>query len=372
MKHICYLTGKYNRYDSLMFIRQGRSLAKQGYAVSYVVSDNCRDETKEGVKIISIGTKKYGRLENFFGLKRQIYRKAIEVDADIYQISELELLPVGIKLKTRGKRVVFNIRENYLTQILDKDYIPRRFRKLISLITEFLMKRYLPQYDAIFAVTPERTEEAKDRFGVEKSYLLANFPDVDLNYSLSFEDYTKRRDVLLYFGTIYKISYQEFIFDALKTLPNVQYLLAGKTDDNYLSFLKNHSYWDKTEFINGFSKDELSSILSRATMSNVLRDFDRMGIPNGSLGIIKMFESMEAALPVICSDVKINREIVEKYNCGICVDPKNIQQIHVAIKYLAENKAEAYRMGQNGRRAIIEEFNWKKQFEIYINVLNSL
>lgn len=372
MKHICYLTSKYSRYDSLMFIRQGRSLVKYGYAVTYLVSDNCPDEIRDGVEIVSIGPKCCGRIGKLLSSKRNVYRKAIEIDADIYQISELELLSVGIKLKAQGKKIVFNIRENYLTQILDKDYIPKSIRKPIARMTELLMKRYLSRYDAIFSVTPELVEEAKERFGVSESYLLANFPDVDLNYVLSFEDYVKRGNVLLYFGTIYQISYQQFIFDALSALPHVRYLLAGKIDGSYLSNLKRHTYWDKTEFINGFSKDELSDILGRATMSNVLRDFDRMGIPNGSLGIIKMFESMEAALPIICSDVKINREIVEKWHCGICVDPKNIRQIHSAIKYLADNKEEAYRMGQNGRQAIIEEFNWTNQFEEYVNVLNLL
>lgn len=372
MKHICYLTGKYSRYDSLMFVRQGRSLARNGYRVTYIVPDNCGDELKDGVNIVSIGMQHYGRIGKLLNSKQSLYRKAIEIDADIYQISELELMHMGVKLKRLGKKVVFNIRENYLTQILDKDYIPHHLRKPIAKITELMMKKYLSQYDVLFSVTPELVEQAKDLFGVSQSYLLANFPDVDPNYSLSFEDYAKRKDVLLYFGTIYKISYQELIFDALTTLPQVHYLIAGKADSGYLSDLKRHPYWDKTEFIDGFSKDELRNILDRATMSNILRDFDRMGIPNGSLGIIKMFESMEAALPIICSDVKINREIVEKYHCGICVDPKNVKQIQNAIKYLSENKQEAYRMGQNGRQAIIEEFNWENQFKTYINILNSL
>ena len=44
--------------------------------------------------------------------------------------------------------------------------------------------------------------------------------------------------------------------------------------------------------------------------SNTLRDFSRTGSPNGSFGVLKIFESMEAGLPVLLSDVKCYREIV--------------------------------------------------------------
>ena len=65
-------------------------------------------------------------------------------------------------------------------------------------------------------------------------------------------------------------------------------------------------------------------------------------------------------------------EIVEKYNCGICVDPHNSQQIKEAIQYLVENKEMAYQMGQNGRRAVLEEYNWESQAKLYIEVLTNI
>ena len=29
-------------------------------------------------------------------------------------------------------------------------------------------------------------------------------------------------------------------------------------------------------------------------------------------------------------------------------------------------------MGQNGRRAVIEEYNWEKQADVYVKILNRL
>lgn len=129
---------------------------------------------------------------------------------------------------------------------------------------------------------------------------------------------------------------------------------------------------EDVDFAGPFKKEEISTVFSKMTISNTLRDFSRTGSPNGSFGVLKIFESMEAGLPVLLSDVKCYREIVEKYNCGICVDPHNSQQIKEAIQYLVENKEMAYQMGQNGRRAVLEEYNWESQAKLYIEVLTNI
>jgi glycosyltransferase involved in cell wall biosynthesis len=63
------------------------------------------------------------------------------------------------------------------------------------------------------------------------------------------------------------------------------------------------------------------------------------------------------------------RRIVEEENCGILVDPMNIDEIANAITYLLEHPKEAERMGKNGRRAVEEKYNWEKMeeklFELY-------
>ena len=85
-----------------------------------------------------------------------------------------------------------------------------------------------------------------------------------------------------------------------------------------------------------------------------------------------MFESMEAGLPLICPDVPVYREIWNNYKFGILVEPTNVEQIEEAIRYLVEHKEEAYQMGQEGRRAVIEKYSWdvvgKEYAQIIINL----
>jgi glycosyltransferase involved in cell wall biosynthesis len=67
---------------------------------------------------------------------------------------------------------------------------------------------------------------------------------------------------------------------------------------------------------------------------------------------------MSAGIPVIASDFPLWREIVLGNQCGLCVDPMDPAAIAKAIDYLVAHPDEARQMGENGRRAVLERYNW--------------
>ena len=66
---------------------------------------------------------------------------------------------------------------------------------------------------------------------------------------------------------------------------------------------------------------------------------------------------------------------MDKWNFGINVEPGNVQQVTEAVRYLIDHPEEARQMGENGRRAVKEEFNWsieeKKLLALYEDILKS-
>jgi len=263
------------------------------------------------------------------------------------------------------------MREYSSADLKYKSYLSKYFRIPASFALEQYMKISLNKYDLIFVVTPEIVDVVKQKWKISQTYLLINCPRVNADFHLSYDEYVKRGNVLCYFGTIYSTSRQENILIALEKINNVKYLVAGifGVDADYIVSLPN---WSKVQFINGFKRNQLSEILAQCSMSNVLRDDSKSGTPNGSLGVLKFFESMEAGLPIICSDVPVNRSIIDQYLCGICTNVNDPEAIQETISYLINNKKQAYEMGQNGRKAIIEKYNWDNQFSIYFDNINNL
>ncbi len=366
MIHICYITGLYKRRDPLMFYRQGISMVAAGHKVSYIVCDNQEDEVAEGIYIYSTRFVPKNRLERFIKTKKKILHLADEVDADIYQISDPEHIGLIKHFRKRGKVVIFNMREYYPDLLKKKSYIPHCLRQIVVRSYVRMMKKYFPQYGAVFSSDSQDVEKLKIMYGVSNSYLAANFPIPDYDFVLSKEDYLSRRDVVIYEGTIYSSSRQDVFIDALQRIGNVGYLLVGKLESNGI---KSHPWWNNVEFINGFRKEDLKCYFERSTISNTLRNFLS---GDGSYGVLKIFESMDAGLPVIFSDVPLYRDMVNKWHCGVCADPNDVDSVEKAIRYLVENKEEAYEMGQNGRRAVLEEYNWNTQFEVYEKVILDL
>jgi len=86
----------------------------------------------------------------------------------------------------------------------------------------------------------------------------------------------------------------------------------------------------------------------------------------------KMFEYMIAELPIIASNFLLWREIVEKNNCGICVNPLDPKEIAEAIEYLIEHPDEARKMGENGRKAVLEKYNWEKESKKLLKIYEEL
>lgn len=374
MKHICFLTSAFSRQDSLIVIRQGRTLVEAGYKVSYILCDGLPPETKYGIEMKSAGLRQGSTKERAktdpAALKKYLIDNQFK--ADVFQISELILMPLGLWLKKRGFKVVFNLREYY------PEYYALRFKnKLLYKTARIVLEKYfryaMKRYDGLFNCMPEMTDYIRKVMPCKYFEDVANYPVVNKDFSLNYEDYYKREDIISYFGSIYDISCQEEFLDAIDTIPNVRYLLAGVFyDDNYKNKVMSKSGWKKVTFKNGFKREELPNIINCSVMGNVMKDFNKTETPQGSYSIIKIFESMEAAIPVILAKVPLYEAMVEKYHCGICCDPHNVDEIRKAIQYLLEHKKEAYEMGQNGRKAVIEEYSWDHEAERYLRVINEL
>ena len=80
----------------------------------------------------------------------------------------------------------------------------------------------------------------------------------------------------------------------------------------------------------------------------------------------KLFEAMMCGVPIITN---IATEIVNETKCGVIVEYDNVEQIRQAILALRDNVELRKRLGNNGRKAFLQKYNWtvmeRRLFDIY-------
>ncbi|MFZ7134527.1 MAG: glycosyltransferase family 4 protein [Eubacteriales bacterium] len=364
MKRICHITSMHKRYSTRIFQKQCSSLAKNGYDVFLVVNDEKPDELIDGVHIVSTGFEPRNRKEIFIESKSKLFDKAIQIDAEIYQLHDPDLIPLGMRLKRRGKKVIFDSHEDMPTLILDKKWIPKIFRSIISGVYEIYEKRTLSKFDGLISVTPHIVERLKK---INKNtVMITNYPIINKNV-LS----RNPKKQICFAGGIGPQWCHYEILDAIEGIANIKYILAGRGSRDYIETLKKKPSWSKVEFVGFVNKKEVEKIYSESTIGMSVNYASQIE-NEGTLGNNKLFEYMSAGMPVICSNYKLWKEIVEDNNCGICVDPKNSAQIKKAITTILNDPNMADTMGINGRKVVEKKYNWSSQevilTEFYDNI----
>ena len=355
---VVHITTVHKRTDVRILQKECTSLARNGYEVHLIVADSKGDETTEyGVNIHDIGTST-GRLQRIFSSSSKAFHKAMEIDATIYHLHDPELLPCGLKLKKKNKHVIFDSHEDIYANIEEKKYIPNYLKPIISFFLSLVQTYVLKRIDGVISVTPHICDKlSKINSNIE---MITNYPII---HKQPIQDANKTNS-LVFAGGVMNQWKHEFVLDALSYCENkdIIYNICGPTYEDYMAELQSHKNWNKVNYYGMVTKQEVERIISESNIGMATLIYSKnVGGKIGSIGNTKLFEYMEAGIPLICTKFVLWKEIVDKYDCGICVEPTDAKEIARAIDTLISNPEKARQMGLNGRKAVEEVFNWASQ-----------
>jgi len=369
MKKVCHITTVHPLFDTRIFYKETKTLVRVGYDVT-LIAQHDRDEIIEGIKIIAL-PKPQNRLYRMLFLTKKAYKIALEQKADIYHFHDPEFLPWAVRLKKKtGAKVIYDIHEDYPKQILYKSWIPKFLRKLIANLFSIYEKREVKKIDYLITVG----ENIKKRLETINSNIeiLKNFPILK-KFDIKNKK-NKDNDIfnLIYVGGLTKQRGITQIVQAMEYLPdNIKLTLLGKfSPKEYEEIVKALGGFQKTEYAGQVSYDIVIKGLIGADVGLVclwpIKNYYNAAEPT------KMFEYMAAALPIIASNFPLWKEIIEGNNCGICVNPLEPKEIAKAVEYLIKHPEEARKMGENGRRAVLEKYNWENESKKLLKVYRKM
>lgn len=407
MTAVCHITSVHPSDDPRIFHKECVSLARAGYDVTLVAPGASREEA--GVRVIGCGEKPAGRVKRAFIYARHVVDVALTVPAEVVHLHDPELLLQVGRLRRAGRLVIFDSHEDYGVK---KAYLSGLTAELVRRAT-LAVERHAASKLAALICCYEKTRERLSRF-VDPIAMIYNFPIVDAAEARGDEaegrcgatpnqgqptalqgpengahppagdvDATASPAdaraatpwVIGYAGGIKPMWHLKELLAAVAPLEGVTVKLAGIAQASYLEELTASTGWAKVDYRGTLPFGRVrQDIYGPAQMGVALLDY----IPayngkEGNLSNTKLFEILYAGLPIVATDFRAWREVIEGEDCGVCVDPNDVDAIRAAIETLRADPARAAEMGQRARRAVIEKYNWaqeeKKLLALYETVL---
>lgn len=371
---ICHVTSAHNTDDIRILKKECVSLAKNTNYDVYLVGKGENWEYKD-VHIRGVGNTPDSRIKRMTEFSKKVVDKAVQIDADIYHLHDPELLMYVKKFSKLGKKVIFDSHEYYYEQILEKKYIPQFIRKIIASIYLIIENRACRYLDAAIFPCPVNGKHIFEG-RVSKCVFINNLPmleEFDFNYDGKDKKKSDQFKVCC-IGSLTKERGIENLIDACYR-SNVKLILGGEFSPNDFKVeIQKKLEYSIVDYRGYLSREEVMKIYQIADIgaSTILSagQYDKLSnLPT------KVYEYMMASMPFIISNFDYDKYVIDKYRCGVLVDPNDINSISNAIDYLITNYDKAVKMGKNGRKAVEQEFNWKneerKLYRLYEEIIEN-
>lgn len=370
-KRVVHLTTVHHPYDPRIYHKECQSLQKAGYDVT-LIAQQSEGESRKNPPIKHIPIKTYAsRFKRMLFGTWDTYQKAKKLQADVYHFHDPELMFVGWLLKKNDNVVVYDIHEDYVTSILQKEYMKKPVKKMIAVMYKLLEKFFTRHMELCLA-------EKYYKEIYKRGTCILNYPTINETIINHKRQRGRLENKLLYTGNVTydrgaltharipridgSISVH-FIGKCASSIAEEMYATAGDRKDRLI-----------IEGIDRFVEKE--DIEKRYVSHQWLAGIALFPPTEHYMKkeLTKFFEYMNAGLPIICSDFPVWKQFIKTYECGIAVNPASESEIKEAIDYLRNNPDEAYRMGENGKKAVMETLNWhseeKKLITWYDQMLN--
>ncbi|WP_112903183.1 glycosyltransferase family 4 protein [Salinibacter ruber] len=366
---VVHMTSTHSAHDPRIWKKECQSLARAGYNVT-LIAPNERDEFEGDGHIRAVAPYR-SRFERLLLTPLRVYGEALREGGDVYHFHDPELLPYAALLSLKGKRVIYDVHENVVKDLAGRTWIPSSLRNTVSRAFDLCDNRISRLFDGIIAATP----------GIRQRYDQHSVPSITIfNHPVLSElkpdqpvPYQHRSFQAIYVGSLDEWRGIREIVQAIGRLSakeNSSLAIAGTFESrDFRGEVAEEEGWARVDHRGWSTREEVASLMGQSRCGLVVMHdtpSHREALP------VKLFEYMSAGLPVIASSIPKWQSIVEEHRCGLVVDPLDIDEIAAAIEWIFEHPEEAEAMGERGREAVEDQFQWSSQGEKLISFYDKI
>ena len=355
---VCHFTSVHPWDDIRIYQKMCVSLAKNENFEVFLIAPNADEGKHNGVNVINVEKESDDRLYRFYKLRKKVYLKALALNADIYHFHDPELIPYGLKLQKKGKKVIFDSHEDVPNDILDKEWInPNLLRKLISSFYNLYEKNTTIKLSGVISVLDQITNKFKNK----NLLTIHNYPKIE-----EFESNVESKISLpekfnvVYNGGLTKIRGIDVMIDAMKYLDDeYRLILMGNWESaEYEKMCKSSEGWEKVIYLGNIPTKECFNLLQQCQLGIILFK----AIPNHINSLPnKSFEFIAAKIPILMSDFDFWKDEFKQY--ANFTSPDKPDEVAENIKKIKSNYLKEIEKVNVHSPKILTEKNWKAEAE---------
>ncbi len=297
---------------------------------------------------------------------------ALEERFDVVHCTHIMLLPLAIWLKRRWRAVaVYDVHEFHLHEMAER--LPRWLRWMVlglRKLEDWLVRRT----DGVLTVDSAGRELERRYSALQpNTAVLYNVPEayaeLDKGKLEALKTRYSGREIVLYVGGLSEAKGAIVALEAAQLVasrrPQVVFLFVGKfqTDSARKLFQKKLAEYGLDHHVKQISWLPYSEMLHYVAISSVglaLYQPTTRYLKVGR-GARKIFTYMQFGVPIVGPKFGEIGKILDEEKCGLRVDTTDPQEVAQAILYLLEHPDEAQKMGEYGKKAVQERYNWGRE-----------
>ena len=348
---VAQLTSHHAVTDNRILHCMARTADGAGYPGA-ILGPAVADGTYGRIRLLACPLEKEGRRLSFAGVPLRLLWGALKSPYPLFHFHDPDLLPVGLVLKLFGRRVVYDVHDDYQAALADR---LRRHPALASGLSR-LWWVFERNSARVFDGVVTADQHLAQKFAGCHPVILRNYPRLDFTAPANTEGESTFN--LIYVGGVTRERGVEMALRMLRLLPMPElrlHVVGTGREGDLLDELKAdprvvlHGRVPWTELRRHYEKAHVGIAFYQPLAGFVTVDHS-----------VKIVEYMAAGIPVVCSNFPGLKALVEDSGCGLVAPPDDPEALAAQIRRLMEDPALRRRLGETGRRLFESEYNWEK------------